>query len=125
TQAVLKSFPVKGNPCDFDYFYQTATYWVHTQGLPVNVGDIVLVEKADPPLALNTMYKLKKVEFPVGNLIDPVTGLRSEGPEYSIDALKTILSKHVCTTQQFALFSFMPDCQTRPLKVEDMKSPVS
>ncbi|CAH8863805.1 unnamed protein product [Trichobilharzia szidati] len=75
------------------YFYQTATYWVHTQGLPVSVGDIVLVEKADPPLALNTMYKLKKVEFPVGNLIDPVTGLRSEGPQYSIDALKTILSK--------------------------------
>ncbi|CAH8585978.1 unnamed protein product [Heterobilharzia americana] len=75
------------------YFYQTATYWVHTQGQPVNVGDIVLIEKAYPPLAFNTVYKLKKVEFPVGNLIDPVTGLRSEGPEYSIDALKSLLKR--------------------------------
>ncbi|KAH8874267.1 28S ribosomal protein S17 [Schistosoma japonicum] len=75
------------------YFYQTATYWVHTQGLPVNIGDIVLIEKSDPPIAFNTMYKLKKVEFPVGNLIDPVTGQRSEGPEYSIEALKSILNQ--------------------------------
>ncbi|CAH8616240.1 unnamed protein product [Schistosoma haematobium] len=75
------------------YFYQTATYWVHTQGSSVNIGDIVLIEKADPPMAFNTMYKLKKVEFPVGNLIDPVTGLQSEGPEYSIESLRSILNQ--------------------------------
>lgn len=79
--------------CDLQYFYQTATYWVHTQGSSVNIGDIVLIEKADPPMAFNTMYKLKKVEFPVGNLIDPVTGLQSEGPEYSIEALRSILNQ--------------------------------
>ncbi|CAH8614858.1 unnamed protein product [Heterobilharzia americana] len=102
TQSLTSSFPdiVKVrlhklclNRFLLKYFYQTATYWVHTQGQPVNVGDIVLIEKAYPPLAFNTVYKLKKVEFPVGNLIDPVTGLRSEGPEYSIDALKSLLKR--------------------------------
>ncbi|KAG5449472.1 37S ribosomal protein S17 mitochondrial [Clonorchis sinensis] len=74
------------------YYYQTATYWVHRSNFQPTIGDIVLIEKTDPPIAFNTVYKLKKVVFPAGNLQDPVTGLRCESSQYSLEDLRELLS---------------------------------
>ncbi|CAH8596410.1 unnamed protein product [Dicrocoelium dendriticum] len=73
------------------YYYQTATYWAHTQGIPTAIGDIVLVEETKVPVAFHTMLKLCKVVYPAGLIQDPITGLVSSGAHYSIDDLKTIL----------------------------------
>ncbi|CAL8072611.1 unnamed protein product [Calicophoron daubneyi] len=73
------------------YYYQTATYWAHTQGLSTDIGDIVLVEKSDPPIAFNTALKLVKVVYPIGQITDPITGLPCEGSEYSIEDLEKII----------------------------------
>ncbi|EUB58291.1 28S ribosomal protein S17, mitochondrial [Echinococcus granulosus] len=76
------------------YFYQTRTYWTHKQGAEADIGDIVLVERCDPPIAFNTVYKLKKVVFPVGNIVDPISGLRCEGPDYPLEVMQQWLDEH-------------------------------
>ncbi|VDK88665.1 unnamed protein product [Dibothriocephalus latus] len=76
------------------YYYQSKTYWTHTQDMKVDIGDIVLIEKCDPPIAFNTVYKLKRVVYPVGNIIDPVTGLKCEGSEYPIDVMQEWLKNY-------------------------------
>ncbi|VDO13759.1 unnamed protein product [Rodentolepis nana] len=76
------------------YFYQTQTYWVHKQDMAVNIGDIVLVEKCDPPIAFNTVYKMKKVIFPVGEIIDPISGMKCEGPYYPLDVMQKWLGEN-------------------------------
>ncbi|KAF7236087.1 28S ribosomal protein S17 mitochondrial [Paragonimus skrjabini miyazakii] len=73
------------------YYYQTATYWTHNQGINTNIGDIVLIEKTDPPIAFHTVFKLRKIVYPVGDIRDPVTGLRCEGAQYSVEDLQKIL----------------------------------
>lgn len=54
----------------------------------------MLIEKCDPPISFNTVYKLKKVVFPVGNIIDPVSGLKCEGPDYSLDVMQRWLEEN-------------------------------
>ncbi|VDK39080.1 unnamed protein product [Taenia asiatica] len=76
------------------FFYQTQTYWAHKQGVETDIGDIVLVEKCDPPIAFNTVYKLRKVVFPVGNIVDPISGLRCEGPDYPLEVMQQWLDEH-------------------------------
>ncbi|KAL7056746.1 hypothetical protein AAHC03_021101 [Spirometra sp. Aus1] len=67
--------------------------------IKVDIGDIVLVEKCDPPIAFNTVYKLKRVVYPVGNITDPVTGLKCEGPEYSIEVMQEWLKNYKKTVE--------------------------
>lgn len=62
--------------------------------MDVNIGDIVLVEKCDPPIAFNTVYKLKKVVFPVGEIVDPISGMKCEGPDYPFDVMQKWLDEH-------------------------------
>ncbi|VDM35910.1 unnamed protein product [Hydatigera taeniaeformis] len=76
------------------YFYQTRTYWVHRGDADVDIGDIVLVERCDPPVAFNAVYKLKKVVFNVGNITDPMSGLRCEGPDFPADVMQQWLDEH-------------------------------
>lgn len=60
----------------------------------VNIGDIVLVEKCDPPIAFNTVYKLKKVIFPVGEIVDPISGMKCEGPDFTFEVMQQWLRDH-------------------------------
>ncbi|VDD74955.1 unnamed protein product [Mesocestoides corti] len=76
------------------YYYQTRTYWAHKQNLDVDIGDIVLVEKCDPPIAFNTVYKLKKIVFPVGAIVDPISGMKCEGPEFPLEVMQKWLDDH-------------------------------
>nr|VZI25219.1 unnamed protein product [Spirometra erinaceieuropaei] len=69
------------------YYYQSKTYWTHTQDIKVDIGDIVLVEKCDPPIAFNTVYKLKRVVYPC------------EGPEYSIEVMQEWLKNYKKTVE--------------------------
>ncbi|KAL5102953.1 hypothetical protein TcWFU_005220 [Taenia crassiceps] len=64
------------------------------KGMETDIGDIVLVEKCDPPIAFNTIYKLKRVVFPVGNIVDPISGLRCEGPDYPVEVMQRWLDEH-------------------------------
>ncbi|THD26370.1 28S ribosomal protein S17 mitochondrial [Fasciola hepatica] len=79
------------------YYYQAATYWAHDQDLTINVGDMVLVEKTPEPIAFHTVYKVKKVVYPIGRICDPVTGLMSSGPEYTVDQLTQLLQSNLST----------------------------
>ncbi|VDP90149.1 unnamed protein product [Echinostoma caproni] len=79
------------------YYYQTATYWAHDQDIKTNIGDMVLVEKTNQPIAFHTMYKLKKIVYPIGQIRDPVTGLLCEGPEYTVDQLTQLLQSNLST----------------------------
>ncbi|KAA0189071.1 28S ribosomal protein S17 mitochondrial [Fasciolopsis buskii] len=77
------------------YYYQSATYWAHDQNLSTNVGDMVLVEKTPEPIAFHTMYKVNKIVYPIGRICDPVTGLISHGPEFTVDQLTRLLQSNL------------------------------
>jgi len=47
-----------------------------------NVGDLVLVKKLDEPLIKDVNHFVAEHVFPMGNVIDPVTGRRCRGTEY-------------------------------------------
>ncbi|VEL09402.1 unnamed protein product [Protopolystoma xenopodis] len=73
------------------HYYQSANYWADRNDLELSVGDIVLVEKLDTPLHFNTVLRVKKNVFPTGKLVDPISGLKCLGPNYSLDVLESWL----------------------------------
>jgi len=46
------------------------------------VGDMVLIEQMSEPQSDRVRHVIKEVVFPVGHIIDPVTGRRCKGIEY-------------------------------------------
>ncbi|KAL3311156.1 37S ribosomal protein S17 mitochondrial [Cichlidogyrus casuarinus] len=81
---VLNSFLLK-------YFYQSGTFWAHRQGLDLKIGDIVLLKKTPKPIAFNTLFKVQKLIYSIGQMVDPVTGLPCEGEHFPTDTLAKLL----------------------------------
>jgi len=46
------------------------------------VGDMVLIRRLDNPRSDEVRHEVREIVFPVGHIIDPVTGRRCRGTEY-------------------------------------------
>lgn len=47
-----------------------------------NVGDLVLIRSLPEPVSKQIKHEVHEIVFPVGNIVDPVTGRRCRGPDY-------------------------------------------
>jgi len=64
------------------YFNKEEQLWAADPDLKYNVGDLVLVKKLKEPLSKDVSHFVAETVFPIGNVVDPVTGRRCRGPQY-------------------------------------------
>jgi len=64
------------------YFNKEEQLWAADPDLKYNVGDLVLVKKLDEPQIKDVNHFVAETIFPIGNVIDPVTGRRCRGTQY-------------------------------------------
>ncbi|ESN92217.1 hypothetical protein HELRODRAFT_181687 [Helobdella robusta] len=56
--------------------------WASDPDSKANVGDFVLIKPLEKKERLQIAHYLKEIIFPVGNIVEPVTGKRCRGTEY-------------------------------------------
>ena len=64
------------------YFNKEEQLWAADPDLKYGVGDLVLVKKLDEPLTKDVSHFVAEHVFPIGNVVDPVTGRRCRGTQY-------------------------------------------
>jgi len=64
------------------YFNKEEQLWAADPDLKYNIGDLVLVKKLKEPLMKDVNHFVAETVFPIGNVIDPVTGRRCRGTRY-------------------------------------------
>nr|CAB3263996.1 28S ribosomal protein S17, mitochondrial-like [Phallusia mammillata] len=68
------------------YIRETHTLDVHDQSGKSRPGDLVLLKKFNDPEFKFETHTIKEIVFPVGAVVDPITGLRVHRDEYLYDA---------------------------------------
>lgn len=74
------------------YFNKEEQLWAADPDQKYNVGDLVLVKKLSEPEIKDVNHFVAETVFPIGNVIDPVTGRRCRGPQY-VDEVNRHFSK--------------------------------
>eukprot|EP00062_Callorhinchus_milii_P022214 gi/632979756/ref/XP_007906649.1/ PREDICTED: 28S ribosomal protein S17, mitochondrial [Callorhinchus milii] len=72
TRLVLDNYLLK-------YFNKRKTYFAHDAQQQCTVGDIVLLRALPERRSKHVKHELAEIVFKVGNIIDPVTGIRCSG----------------------------------------------
>lgn len=64
------------------YYNENRNYWAADPELKCSVGDLVLLQNLSQPQSDRIKHRVHEIVFPVGNIVDPVTGRRCRGPDY-------------------------------------------
>lgn len=64
------------------YFNKEQQLWASDPTLKYGAGDLVLVKKLSEPLSTEVHHYVSEIVFPIGNVVDPITGRRCRGPYY-------------------------------------------
>lgn len=73
----------------FQYYNQKVKYWAADPDDITKVDDIVIIKTLDEPQSDRVKHYIKKVEFPSGQIVDPLTGRRCRGTEFIQEDLRS------------------------------------
>uniref|UniRef100_T1IZ82 28S ribosomal protein S17, mitochondrial n=1 Tax=Strigamia maritima TaxID=126957 RepID=T1IZ82_STRMM len=66
----------------FMYFQKKRVLYAHDENKVCKLGDIVLIKQLAQQWTKEITHEVVKVVFPLGDVIDPLTGKKSIGPIY-------------------------------------------
>ena len=70
------------------YYEKHQKVWATTAGAACTVGDIVRIRPQEEPQSDRVQHEVREVVFPVGRVVDPITGRRCRGTEYINESLR-------------------------------------
>jgi small subunit ribosomal protein S17 len=87
SNVLFKAVRVSVQNMEFDpilnvYFNKEQQLWASDPTLKYGAGDLVLVKKLSEPLSTEVHHYVSEIMFPIGNVVDPITGRRCRGPYY-------------------------------------------
>lgn len=72
----------------FQYFTRFDTYFAYDPEKTTKTGDVVLIEEFPKRITRDITHKVLKVVYPMGDVIDPITGKKCMGAAFREDEEK-------------------------------------
>ncbi|KAK6178476.1 hypothetical protein SNE40_013262 [Patella caerulea] len=79
------------------YFNERKHIWAKEYEVKCNVGDIVLLQEMSELKIPRITHDIKEVVFPLGMVVDPITGRRCRGTEYIDESNRKLEAEKIAT----------------------------